>query len=271
MPRRVRGNSGRLLLGSKKPGTVKKYLREVRGFLAWAVHWEETAVDAKDLDELLVDYFHELLDKGYGPHKAVCCYYGLVMLAPSIKNRLPIAKQALKGYQCLSSVAYPPMKRQLVHLVAVDLHQRGRSDMALAVLVGFEALLRIGEVVGLHVADTVDAEDDRLPLGVRLEGFSLRLRVTKTGSEQWARIEDPFVSRLLRARIAGMQKRSTAKLFSFSASQLRRAFKQSCKRVGLGDEYVVHSLRHGRATVRSSTCWRHPARSSQFMVLHTRK
>ena len=253
MPRRERGNDGRLLLGSvdssKADSTVKTYMREVKKFLAWALYWEEKAVSAEDLDELMVDYFHDLLDKGYGPHKAVCCYYGLVMLMPRLKTLLPVAKLALKGYQSLfPSVAYPPLRRQLVHLIAVDLHRRGKSDMALAVLVAFEGLLRIGEVVGLHVSDLVDSADDRLPLGVSLPGFSFRLRKTKTGENQWARVEESTVVRLLQQRLVRLRGRPNAKVFPFSTSQLRRAFKQSVARVGLDASYVFHSLRHGRAT-----------------------
>lgn len=251
MPRRERGNSGVLLLGSKKDQTLKKYLREVRAFLAWTDYWEETTVSIADLDELLVDYFHELYDQGFGPHKAMCCYYGLVMLAPSWKNALPTAKLALKGYQNLfPSVAYPPMKRQLVHLVAAHLLAQDKRDMAVAVLLAFEGLLRIGEVVGLHVSDLVDCLDDRLPLGVEVPGFALRLRRTKTGPEQWAHVDDPFVVRVLRQHVARVHpsKRATARLFPFNAAQLRRAFKKSVHVLGLGFNYVFHSLRHGRAT-----------------------
>lgn len=254
MPRRERGNSGRLLLGSRKAATVEKYLKEVGAFLEWTREWEEMAASPEELDEVLVDYFHELLEQGYGPHKAVCCYYGLVMLSPRMKNALPISKQALTGYKDLfPSVAYPPLRRQLVHLVAVDLHQRGLRSAALAVLLAFESLLRIGEVVSLHVTDFADSKDDRLPLGVRFtDGFRFRLRSTKTGDNQWSRVRDPVVVRLLRDRVAKFsrrrQKDPKARLFSFDAAQLRKWFKQSLVRVGLGDTYVFHSLRHGRAT-----------------------
>ena len=254
MPRRARGNSGRLLVGGKKDVTVKRYLGEVGAFLGWCVEGEETAASVGELDEVLVDYFHELLEQGLGPNKAVCCYYGLVMLSPGLKYSLPVAKQALVGYKNLvPSVAYPPLRRQLVHLLAVDLHKRGKRDMALAVLLAFESLLRISEVVGLHVTDFADSKDDRLPLGVQLsEGFHFRLRKTKTGANQWARVRDPVVVRLLRAKLAKFhwqqRKDPSVSLFAFSAAQLRRAFKQSLVRVGLGSTYVFHSLRHGRAT-----------------------
>jgi integrase len=106
--------------------------------------------------------------------------------------------------------------------------------------------LRIGEVVALLPADVADQGDPRrnaLPAGPRMY---LRLRVTKTGRNQWAEVDLPFVRVLLRALVAHTP--ADRPLFPFSTNALRSAFKCICGNLSLSDRYVFHSLRHGAAT-----------------------
>ena len=175
---------------------------------------EEDAVDADDLDELLVDYFHVLLESGAGKSAANSCYYGLLMLDPSLQGKLPVAAKARSNYdKMFPSTSYLPLTRQMMHLIAFELHSRCMPEMALAVLLGFEALLRISEACGLYVSDIVDSKDNVARLGVVLPGFSMRLRKTKTGVNQWCRAEDATVCRLLREQVARQRRAGKDKLF----------------------------------------------------------
>jgi hypothetical protein len=71
------------------------------------------------------------------------------MIRPAWRGRLPSAYAALKAFNKLKvSKKYPPMTKPLAYLVAWQLMQSGHRDMALAVLLGFEALLRICRAPG---------------------------------------------------------------------------------------------------------------------------
>ena len=114
----------------------------------------------------------------------------------------------------------------------------------MAVLLGFDCFLRIGELVGLRVEDVADVKDARI--GVDSVDMSLRLRSTKTGPNQWVVVENPIVKTLLRQLLASSEPGSF--LFPFKASLFRHYFKAACSDLGLSPAYVPHSLRHGGAT-----------------------
>lgn len=248
MPPRERSRDTRLLRAGYAESTQIKYLSQVSAFVTRCLEEKEHIDNMEELDLALMDYFHYLyFEEGAGKQKAVDCFYGLVMLMPRFRSKecLPGARAALRGYQKLCpSESWPPLTRPLMALIAVELHRMGRKDMALAVLMSFAALLRIGEVVGLKKEDVAARRDARL--GVSLPGCGLRLRKTKTGTDLWATIDDDLVCELLRKHVATRPRGSS--LFSFSAASLRREFNRATSSLGLVAGYVFHSLRHGRAT-----------------------
>lgn len=214
-------------------------------FLVWAADEGEDFCDEEELDEVLCEYLHVLLDNGRGKSVAIKTLYGIIMLMPRFREGLPTAHAVVEGFARLHpSASYPPLTRQLASLLAVELRRFGHADKALAVLLAFEGLLRISEVVGLRVQDVADTRDARL--GVAQEGMSLRLRRTKTGTNQFVSILNPLVVALLRLHIGGRS--GDVPLFRFSVAQLRNSFKAVLASLGLHQGYVFHSLRHGRAT-----------------------
>jgi integrase len=124
--------------------------------------------------------------------------------------------------------------------LAVDGHFR----CAVGVVLAFDCLLRIGELVGLRVEDVADAEDARI--GVDSVDMTLRLRSTKTGPNQWVVVENPVVKTLVRQLVSTSPPDSF--LFPFTASVFRNRFKSACSDLNLSPLYVPHSLRHGGAT-----------------------
>ena len=105
------------------------------------------------------------------------------------------------------------------------------------------------------------------------ERVALRLGATKTGPNQFVEVLDPAVQVLvcswLAFRIRREKKKlrrrlrrrpslrngnrlsdvSSASLFEFSSTaSFRSVFKRTCSLLGLPDNYVPHSLRHGGAT-----------------------
>jgi integrase len=115
---------------------------------------------------------------------------------------------------------------------------------AIGTLVSFHCFLRVGELVGLRREDVADAGDVRM--GVVSQNMTLRLRVTKTGRNQWVTVQDTSVRQLLRLLLNSTEPRQL--LFPFSTSSFRHHFKTACSSLGLSSSYVPHSLRHGGAT-----------------------
>jgi integrase len=135
--------------------------------------------------------------------------------------------------------------------------------MAVLLMLSFHCLLRLGEGVNLYVSDFVDCNDPRMDPDFNAEG-GLRLRDTKTGPNQFVSILDAQVANLLRMQIHKRRAESPdgefgdldLKIFTFSAAAYRREFKTVCAELGLSDQLVPHSARHGGATkLRLVDCW----------------
>jgi hypothetical protein len=137
--------------------------------------------------------------------------------------------------------------------------ERGKPDMAVLLLLSFHCLLRVGEGVGLYVVDLVDCDDPRMDPDFQAEG-GLHLRFTKTGPNQFVNILDSEIMALLRLQISKRRAESPdgpdLKIFTFTAAAYRREFKTVCAELGLSDQLVPHSARHGGATrLRLVDCW----------------
>jgi len=238
-----------LLSAAYAKSTRARYSDAVGSFFKWANDNEvHVPSDGEALDELVVEYLHGRFTAGSGSGKteASQLVYGLVMRDPRLKGRLHMSKLALRGWQRLKpAVPYPPMSFQLVALVATSMAKSGDALMAVATLVAFEGLLRIGELVNLQREDVVMKDDKRL--GSANVDMALRLKRTKTGANKWAVIRHPQIQRLLERVLTGLSMRD--RVFPFSASTFRRRFKAHCSLLGLNAGYVPHSLRHGKATL----------------------
>lgn len=235
------------MLASRAASTQLVYLKAVRHFLQWCVSGGVRFNSVEDLDELLCDYFHYVLDMGLGKSKARLSYYGVVMLLPEFKTSLPVAKAALRGFESLfPSVSYPPMSWDLTCLVVMNMVASGDFACAVAVLLSFECLFRISEVVNILVSHVADSADPRI--GCVFDKMAVALPQTKTGQNMWAELSSDDIMLLLRRFMVG--KLPSQHLFPFSADHLRRKFKLACRSVGLTAPYVFHSLRHGGATHR---------------------
>lgn len=247
MPLRGRRRDRRLILATRARATQNRYLKAVLHFVMWCESVGENFDNTVDLDEVLCDYFHYVLDEGLGKTRARCAFYGLLMLLPEFKGKFPVSAAALKGFEAMCpSISYPPITWELTALVAMQLVNQGNYDEAVAVVLAFECLFRISEVVAIRVRDVADSADPRI--GSFFNKMAIRLPKTKTGPNKWAEVTSAPVMALLRAFIRG--KAAADLVFGFSAARLRHVFTTACHSVGLSAPYVFHSLRHGGATHR---------------------
>lgn len=227
--------------------TLSSYKGAVRLFVAWCGEQRLLPRTFAELDECLTEYFHALFDRGDGRGKqlAASTLAGVTLALPRAKNRLCVAAVAVKRWSKLCpAISYPPLTWELAVLVAVQMVRAGHYRFAVGTLLGFDCLLRIGELLSLRCSDVADARDSRL--GSEYKQTAVIVRAAKTGTNQSVTIESSDVKGLLRPLL-----RSTAPaslLFPGGPALYRSVFKSCCASLGLSERYVPHSLRHGGAT-----------------------
>jgi integrase len=243
---RARNSSSTFLLeATVQPRTAAVYRRAMTRYLDWAAASGVIATDEAALDSALVEYFHEQFDDGAGKSLASSTLNGLVWLRPEYRFQLPRASQAQRGWHKLCpGTSYPPLTWELTVTIGVQLARGGNVPLGIGVLLAFDCLLRVSELVALRREDVLDSTDSRM--GFEHNGTILMLRRTKTGANKSVTVLDPAVIVLLRALVA--RTRPGERLFPFTAAVFRRALHSACASLGLSAQYVPHSLRHGGAT-----------------------
>jgi len=237
-----------LIEASLQPSTLSRYRDAVFQFLDWCTENNYDATTTEELDDLLTDYLHELYEDNGGVGKTTASHtiFGLLKYLPRCSGHLPTAMASLQGWLKLRpSTSYPPLTWELAVVLACHLTSQSHLRQGVGLLLSFDCLLRVGELVGLRKCDVADSGDMRL--GAEYRGTALRLRHTKTGPNQWVQVENSAVRDLLRCVVRSTV-RSTDLLFPFSAASYRTKFKGACADLGLSSLYVPHSLRHGGAT-----------------------
>jgi len=234
-----------LHLRTVTPATQRRYRAAIDAFERWARRNGESAVDAESLDDVLVEYVHDLYLSGRGRSAATCALHGIAWRNPAFRAQLPLAAASLRGWQrSVVPRSYPPMTWELALVVGARLVADGHRRVGVGVLLAFDCLLRAGELAGLRREDVLDDGDARV--GSEHRGVLLRLRHTKTGANKSVEVLEPVVVEQLRALVADTA--PGARLFPFTVAVFRRRFKRVCAALGLSPRYVPHSLRHGGAT-----------------------
>jgi integrase len=129
--------------------------------------------------------------------------------------------------------------------MAVKATKAGYERHGTAMLLQFDCLLRLSELIGLKRKDVIFEGDPRYPR--EFKGAVLCLRHTKTGQDQSVTVENPDVLRLLK-RACSTLPSDDSPVFPFRADAYRRVFKRVAASLGLSSRYVPHSARHGGAT-----------------------
>lgn len=230
-----------------KPATRERYVNALRRFVSWGFDHGVVCVSVEDLDRALAEFFNDLyLDLGGGGRSIACsAMSGLHLFLPQSKGKLHVSALALRGWARLRpTISRPPLSWELAVAVAVRLGCAGRWSSGVAVLLAFDCYLRIGALCSLVKADVVMDADARM--GSAQRGMALCLRRVKNGTNKWAAVRSRVVQDLLMKLVEGLPT-DDSRLFP-SASRFYKYFKVACADLGLSEDYVPHSLRHGGAT-----------------------
>ena len=236
----------RLMGQALAPTTHSKYSKALSLFEAFCDDQGFEVFSHRDVDRYLALYIQHLYDTGGSMDTAKNAIYGVQHRAPWLAHSLGAAKLALRGWKRTHpSTSHPPLTWELTCLLAVWMAIRGQHHAALAMVVGFDCYLRIGELLSLKVQDVAVSNDPRL--GSAYRGVLLRLAHTKTGRNQAVTVDDPGVADLLTQHVRGQSQSDL--VFSVSRDSFYKLFHGACRAFGLdGLNYSPHSLRHGGAT-----------------------
>lgn len=232
-----------------KPGTRRRYRGAVFKFVDWwDANQDREALDDSSyegLDDGLALYLQHLYDNNGSKSTASCLLHGLYTYLPRAKGHLLLAERMTRNWlKAERSVPYPPLTWSLTCALAHRMTCRFGLSYGVATLLGFDCLLRIGEFCSLLKEDIAHDGDSRLD--GNFSGTMVRIASSKTGPDQSVLLDREDVAALVRAYAASRV--DSAPLFPFSAATYRLHFKQAAAELGLSDEYVPHSLRHGGCT-----------------------
>lgn len=238
-----------LLVASYSKTTKRLYSNAVALFLnkyGLELH-QISLIPITYLDHLLSRYFLYLFNSGVGkavPSQTLC---GLDMYIPGIKQFLPYSRRALRGYQSLKpSSSRPPMPWTVCLVIAFWLARKGKTSMAIAVLVSFDCYLRIGEMLQLTKADVAMNHDPRLGLSSNESRVHIHIRKAKTGILQGCEIKNMQIQSLVLTLVAALPS-NDSRVFQFSQSTYNKWLAKACAAIGVY-HYTHHCLRHGGAT-----------------------
>lgn len=241
-----------LSLARVAPPTLKSYQKGLAGFLSFCQRNFPFLGSDCALDDALSEYGNALFraNSRRGNRQtfinAVMC---VELYLPHLRKMLQRSRAVYGGWdKRVAAKSPPPFPLAIVCLIVFFFRDRQLAPMALAVLIGFHAMIRRGEVCLLTWNDII------LPGDPRLMNFSssspvagLLVRKAKGGLLQFVPLRDShLISLLVQAKAS---KRPSSLVLTISADQFRSLLDIAVDHLGFGNVgYVAHSLRHGGAT-----------------------
>jgi integrase len=224
---------------------VNKFLSPTRLTLTQLLQLPPTLVDQR-LSEYIDDLFAQHGSFDYASQ----ALFGLIYRCPALRHSLGESRLRLRGWKRLKAEltrSHPPVTWELAVIFAATMARWGRHAEAVATLLAFDCLLRIGELTRLTFHDVVMPHDPRM--GSAYTGMVVRLARAKTGLNQSVRLLNPQVQTALRTYLLAHPFLAHDRVFPFSPASFRLLIRQVADGLGLHDiPYVPHSFRHGGAT-----------------------
>ena len=234
-----------------QPQTAARYQSAYDVFVKFIRVRFGTTVDRLIQEESLDVCFEMFCDACYnvfeGRRRQLCvnALQGVLWVhGHQLKSLFPCSRRALSAWNKVApSRSALPLPQEWVDLVAVCGLFGGYGILSFGFVIAFEGYLRVGELCRLRGSDIL--VDGLVRSGST--GCGLRIRVAKTGRNQFARIKDPHVITILRFLKGSTDAESL--VFHGATPRLFNALlKLLCAQLGLSQPFTMHSLRHGRAS-----------------------
>jgi len=229
----------------------RRYASAVTAFLQFVQSWGERLESSDDMDYWLAMYAHHahasnLASRGQ-VEKALA---GLEHWLPEVKP-LRLSRRCLRGWHRLEPPQpAAPIPRDLAFSCAALAALRGYVDCAIAMLLAYDAWMRISEVAGLRARDVVDSRAQHDPVG---QCVAVYLPTAKTGRRQAVAIACPETATLVAAWAAArLQLAGPNALLFPDQPALRAGLAASLAAFpdveARGLHFTWHSFRHGGAS-----------------------
>ena len=242
--------SSRLRNAALAPSTLTAYSTNVNKFLTFtrlSIH-QLKQLPPNIIDQRLSEYIDYMFEQRGSYDYANQTLFGLVFLCQPLRFHLGESRLRLRGWKKLKThQSHPPITWELTVVFAATMSKWGRHAEAVATLLSFDCLLRVGELTRLEYHDVIMPNDPRM--GSAHTGMIVRLAKAKTGLNQSVSLESEQVQVLLYAYLRAHPFRARDRIFPFSPASFRMLIRRVARTLGLhGIPYVPHSFRHGGAT-----------------------
>ena len=222
--------------------TAGRYAEQV---LSCTEYWRGVGVwpgTLLELDDAVAEYLEFVWAEGGHGSSARFLVAGIQHFLPSAKRHLELSWTLVRTWARMEPPTRAvPFSCEQVLALAARAVERQWSDVALLLHVGFEAMLRTGEIFGLAAPDVMFTP----------RGAVLQLTATKMGGRQaraeMVQIHSGITLGLLRRQLSELD--AAAPLSPRKPSQLRMALRSLLDDFGLGAlRFTWYSLRRGGAT-----------------------
>ena len=249
------GGFTRLLTHSVADATAVQWAPKVRQFLEFCIQrgWQLTS--ELEVDRALADYMDvQCYGERKRPTLGSVVMFGLLVIWPELRNKLPLALRSLKSWQKLSGVSEGgPLPEEAIYAIALYMLEHGYYLEAVWTLAQYDVYGREQDMEMLKVADIVwDGQCVALAFGVSSRGEEV-----KTGTNQGAVVRRGVVANLLLG-LRGFRGGTDEKLFGIDQVRFRKLWHQACRALGMPWAPPPHGIRHsgpsedvarGRATL----------------------
>lgn len=231
-----------------QPATAARYEARLTAFDEWArvVSLDWRTMDEESLDFALCDF---ILDGRDSHHRPQAYSEAVAAVAKAFGNRrkFPTAHRCLDAWRSdQPPTQAPPVPEAVCYALVFVIHVCASPSEALALLLGFVGLLRIGEALALRASDVVFSAIDK-----GRQAAVLILRRTKRGapmSERVVPLNDRIVC-YLRRYLKTENLNGEDLLCRTSYSRVARALAQGSAVLNVSDMQLrTHSFRRGGAT-----------------------
>ena len=215
----------------------KRYAAAVKSLLAfWNLH-ECLPHVLEDVDAAVARFLEHVFSEGEHKSLANDTLAGLQFFLPSVRKRLHVSWKLCKVWHRIEPPQRAvPISPQLLVGLAGLAWVGGLRAVGAALLVGFDCMLRTGELLQLRMSHISFVRDVAV----------LSLPVTKTskrtGNQEMVVVESQLATAALRQIYSS---KSTALLLPEGANHFRRVFRALCCTLQLNFHVTPYSLRRG--------------------------
>ena len=225
--------------------TLSRYTSAVKFWFNWLSNSNQSFPTSYFLlDNLLCEFIDAMWEEGEGRALIANVLSGMQHFVPVLRYRIPCSWRLYRAWLKHELPARaPPFTWELVKSMSGEALRLNRGDVAIAILIAFEGILRTGELCGLTKGD--------IDISRCYSSAVLNLGVTKAsgriGSVESATLEDARINKLLAARLLGLSPGD--RLLPKGAIEFRVIFKQLLRSLGIEQAgFKPYSLRRGGAT-----------------------